>query len=164
MSPVTHRPFWLLVLIVTGGAATVLAAVPPSSVPKFERGMLTLIQANRRVTLTVEIAKTTETRSYGLMLRKSLPENAGMLFVFEEDARWGFWMKNTLIPLSIGFIDKNWRLIEIKDMRVVDDPERGPFPIYEPSEPYRYALEVNQGFFQRKGVTTGARLELTPLK
>src|SRR3970040_543934 len=126
--------------------------------------MLTLIQANRRVTLTVEIAKTTETRSDGLMLRKSLPENAGMLFVFEEDARWGFWMKNTLIPLSIGFIDKNWRLIEIKDMPIVADPANGPFPIYESSAPYRYALEVNQGFFQRKGITPGARLELIPVK
>ena len=150
--------------MMTGGAAAVLAAVPPSPVPKFERGTLTIVQEKKRVALAVEIAKTTETRSYGLMLRKSLPENAGMLFVFEEDARWGFWMKNTLIPLSIGFIDKNWRLIEIKDMRVPDDPERGPFPIYEPSEPYRYALEVNQGFFERKGITTGARLELTPLK
>lgn len=87
-----------------------------------------------------------------------------MVFVFEHDAKWGFWMKNTLIPLSIGFIDSQWRLIEIQDMAVVADPANGPFPIYEPKAPYRYALEVNQRFFQRKGITPGARLELFPVK
>jgi uncharacterized membrane protein (UPF0127 family) len=112
----------------------------------------------------VEIANTMETRSHGLMYRTTLPENAGMLFVFEQDARWGFWMKNTLIPLSIGFIDSKWRLIEIRDMPIAADPANGPFPIYESSAPYRYALEVNQGFFQRKGITPGTRLELIPVK
>lgn len=110
--------------------------------------------------LNIEIARTTEARSQGLMNRTSLPENAGMLFVFEEEARWRFWMKNTLIPLSIGFIDSKWRLLQILDMKVAPDPANGPFEIYEPSDAYRYALEVNQGFFQRNGITPGARFEL----
>jgi uncharacterized membrane protein (UPF0127 family) len=131
---------------------------------KFDRGILYIYQGNRKVTLQVEIARTTEARSQGLMFRKSLPEDAGMLFMFDEDGRWGFWMKNTFIPLSIGYIDSRWRLLEIKDMAVAPDPAAGPFEIYEPGQPYRYALEVNQGFFQRKGITPGARLELVTLK
>jgi uncharacterized membrane protein (UPF0127 family) len=84
-----------------------------------------------------------------------------MLFVFEEDAKWGFWMKNTLIPLSIGFIDKTWRLLEVVDMAVPADPQAGPWPIYESSAAYRYALEVNQGFFKKNGFGPGAQFKLT---
>lgn len=158
-----RRPRRLVVLAAVVGAAVVASAASQAApAPKFDRGTLTITQGSKRVVLSVEVARTTETRSYGLMLRRSLPENAGMLFVFDEDGRWGFWMKNTLIPLSIGFIDRQWRLIQVQDMRVADDPERGPFPIYESAEAYRYALEVNQGFFERKGITTGARLELKP--
>jgi hypothetical protein len=84
-----------------------------------------------------------------------------MLFVFDEDAKWGFWMKNTLIPLSIGFIDKAWRLLEVLDMAVPVDRQTGPWPIYEPSAAYRYALEVNQGFFKKNGFGPGAQFTLT---
>jgi len=130
---------------------------------KFEQGTLTITQGAKRVTIQVEVARN-EARSQGLMHRYSLPENAGMLFVFDSDGKWGFWMKNTLIPLSIGFIDKNWRLLQILDMKVADDPANGPFTIYEPSSAYRYALEVNQGFFQRKGITPGAQVKLVTAK
>jgi hypothetical protein len=160
MIPVAHLIRRVLVLAAIAGAGVSWTASQAAPAPRFERGALTIVQGTKRVVLGVEIARTTETRSYGLMLRRSLPENAGMLFVFEEDGRWGFWMKNTLIPLSIGFVDRDWRLIEIQDMAVATDPERGPWPIYEPKTPYRYALEVNQGFFGRKGIATGARLEL----
>jgi uncharacterized membrane protein (UPF0127 family) len=159
-----HGLSWVLIPVVVAGAVAAGGPGRAGSAPTFGRGTLTITQGNKRVVLNVEIANTMATRSYGLMFRRSLPENAGMLFVFEEDARWGFWMKNTLIPLSIGFIDNQWRLIEIKDMAVAADPENGPFPTYEASAPYRHALEVNQGFFQRKGITTGARLELTPAR
>ncbi len=169
-----RRFIWIVALLIGVGAVVTLAgAAPPASTvtpppaprptatPLFGRGTLIFTQNERRVVLSVEIAESMEARSHGLMLRKSLPENAGMLFVFEEDAKWGFWMKNTLIPLSIGFIDKTWRLVEILDMVVPDDPTNGPFKIYEPSIAYRYALEVNQGFFQRKGLTAGAQVRLT---
>jgi len=139
-----------------------VAASPAGPAPQF--GALNIHQNGRRVAMSVEIASTVETRSYGLMLRKTLDENAGMLFVFEQDGKWGFWMKDTLIPLSIGFIDKQWRLLEILDMAVAADPQAGPWPIYEPKAAYRYALEVNQGYFQRKGITPGARLEFAPAK
>jgi hypothetical protein len=133
---------------------------PAVSAPQFGRGTLYIVQDGKRIALSVEIANTTETRSHGLMFRPSLPENTGMLFVFDEDGKWGFWMKNTLIPLSIGFIDRSWRLLEVQDMEVAPDPQAGPFKIYEPAQAYRHALEVNKGFFQRKGITPGARFEL----
>jgi uncharacterized membrane protein (UPF0127 family) len=140
-------------------------ATPPSPSARFDRGTLHVYMGARRVaTLAVEIARTIGARSQGLMHRTSLAEDAGMLFVFDEDTRVGFWMKNTLIPLSIGFIDRNWRLLEILDMKVAPDPETGPFEIYTPAQAYRYALEVNQGYFARKGITPGARFELVPAR
>ncbi len=155
----------LRTLLLLAGVLTVAAATSAAApVPQFGRGTLNIHQNGRKVTLRVEVASTVETRSYGLMLRKALDDNAGMLFVFEEDGKWGFWMKDTLVPLSIGFIDKQWRLLEIQDMAVAVDPRAGPWPIYEPKAAYRYALEVNQGYFQRKGITPGARFEFIPAK
>jgi uncharacterized membrane protein (UPF0127 family) len=164
------RILWLLVLIVAAGILTLplpgssapATPAPPGAALGDGLGTLRIYHGILRATLQVEIVASVETRSRGLMFRKSLPEDAGMLFVFEADGRWGFWMKNTLIPLSIGFIDSRWRLLEILDMQVAPDPANGPFTIYEPSAPYRYALEVNQGYFKRKGFTPGARLELIP--
>lgn len=152
----------LLLLAAVAAVAAATSAAGPA--PQFGRGALNIHQNGRKITLAVEVASTVETRSYGLMFRKALDENAGMLFVFEQNGKWGFWMKDTLVPLSIGFIDKQWRLLEIQDMAVAVDPQTGPWPIYEPKAAYRYALEVNQGYFQRKGITPGARLEFTAAK
>lgn len=145
------------------GPSPTMAPTPNPAV-KYERGRLTISQNGRKVVVDVEIAETDKARSQGLMFRRSLPENAGMLFVFEEESSWGFWMKNTLIPLSIGFIDSKWQLLQILDMKVAPDPVNGPFETYTPEVRYRYALEVSQGFFQRHGITPGARLELVILK
>ncbi len=160
------RVLWLLVLIVAAGtlpapgSSAPATPVSPGAALGDGRGTLRIYQNDLRATLQVEIVASVEARARGLMFRTSLPEDAGMLFVFEADGRGGFWMKNTLIPLSIGFIDSRWRLLEILDMQVAPDPASGPFTIYDPSAPYRYALEVNQGYFKRKGITPGARLEL----
>lgn len=166
--PEMKRILCLLVLFVAAGTlpppgnSAPATPAPRDAAPVDGRGTLRIYQGTLQATLQVEIVASVEARSKGLMFRKSLPEDAGMLFVFEADGRWGFWMKNTLIPLSIGFIDSRWRLQEILEMQVAPDPANGPFTIYEPGEPYRYALEVNQGYFKRKGFTPGARLELIP--
>ncbi len=162
------RALCLLILGIAAGAIPAAgcraqgAPAPPGAALSDGRGTLQIYQNGLRSTLQVEIVASIETRSRGLMFRTSLPEDAGMLFAFEADGRWGFWMKNTLIPLSIGFIDSGWRLLEVLDMAVAPDPANGPFVIYEPGSPYRYALEVNQGYFRRKGISPGARLELIP--
>lgn len=136
-----------------------LALAPPTAArEKFKHGMLTIVQGTKRVILVVEVADTPETRAQGLMFRTRLDEHAGMLFIFDAVESWGFWMKNTLIPLSIAFIDEGPRIVDIKDMQVAPDPQRGPFDIYQPEKPFKYALEVNQGFFERQGITVGAKV------
>lgn len=145
-----------LILILVG-----LVALPADAQVQFKRGTITFEQDARRVNLQIEVADTPAARSQGLMNRKNLPANAGMLFVFEETANWSFWMKNTLIPLSIAFIDKNWRIVDIVDMDVEKDPER-PIKFYGSSQPYKYALEVNQGFFKRRGLGIGAAATYKP--
>jgi uncharacterized membrane protein (UPF0127 family) len=101
------------------------------------------------VQIKVEIARTDEERSKGLMYRKELPDGEGMLFVFERDQQLSFWMKNTLIPLSIAYIASDGRITEIKDMHPRDENS------VHSSRSVRYALEVPQGWFGRAGIRPG---------
>ncbi len=143
-----------IVLIV--GLSSIATAAPPEV--KFEQGTVVITQGVKRVTLTVEVAKTAPTRALGLMHRTRLDERAGMLFLFEQSALWSFWMKGTLIPLSIAFIDAGGEIQEIQDMKVAPDPEEGPFEFYQSVKPFQSALEVNQGFFKREGIRVGAKV------
>jgi uncharacterized membrane protein (UPF0127 family) len=112
------------------------------------------LKIQKRV-LLVEIADTPAKRSTGLMYRKSLGKNEGMLFVYPEEDFLSFWMKNTFIPLSIGFFDKNGVLLETYDMRPNQTLET-----YESRKKAIYALEVNQGWFRENGIAPGAVLIL----
>jgi uncharacterized membrane protein (UPF0127 family) len=109
----------------------------------------------------VEIADTLETQEVGLMCRTALDPDAGMLFQFAADTQGSFWMKDTLIPLSIAFIDSGWHIVSIMDMKVEPDPTH-PQALYAPSRPYRYALEVNQGFFGQRDIDGGAQVTFIP--
>jgi uncharacterized protein len=109
------------------------------------------------VVVEVEIADTDEERQVGLMNRESLPDLAGMIFLFDDDVSGGFWMKNTLIPLSIAFADADGTILRILDM---EPCEADPCEIYDPGVSYRSALEVNQGAFAEWGVAEGDRLTL----
>lgn len=104
--------------------------------------------------LAVEIADTPDERAVGLMNRESLPEDAGMLFVWPEDTGSGFWMKNTLIPLSIAFIDAAGVIVDIQDMQPQDDT------LHYSSSPYRHAVEANQGWFAEHGISPGDTVTL----
>jgi len=107
-----------------------------------------------RTALTVELARTAAERSRGLSLREDLPEDRGMLFVFAEDTQTGFWMKDTSIPLSVAFLAEDGTILDIQEME--------PFSteVHRPPGPYRYALEVNRGWFQRHGFEPGGRVEV----
>lgn len=121
-------------------------------------GPVVLIEtATGEFEVPVEVADTPEEREVGLMNRESLPADAGMIFLFDEDSVGGFWMKNTLIPLSIAFADADGTIVSILDM---DPCEADPCEIYDPAVPYRSALEVNQGAFDDWGVQVGDRLTL----
>jgi len=106
-------------------------------------------------TITVEIADTSEKRMTGLMYRKNLGENDGMLFIFPGEEIHSFWMKNTLIPLSIAFIKEDGTIFQIEDM----EPET---ETTHPSKiPAKYALEVNKGWFTSNNITAGDKILLT---
>ena len=106
------------------------------------------------VELTVELARTAGERSRGLMDRQELPEDGGMLFIFSGDTEAGFWMKDTLIPLSIAFIAADGTILDVQEMEPLSED------VHRPPEPYRYALEVNQGWFEEQGFGTGDRVEI----
>jgi uncharacterized membrane protein (UPF0127 family) len=110
------------------------------------------------VELAVELADTSAERATGLMGRESLDPLDGMAFTFGEPTAGTFWMKNTLIPLSIAFWDEGGRIVGILDMEPCSDD---PCPTYGPGVPYVGALEVEQGAFEQHGVQVGDRLELT---
>ena len=103
----------------------------------------------------VELARTPEARSRGLMHREGLGTDAGMLFVMPETRVIRLWMRNTLIPLDVGFFDAEGRLIEFLSM----EPDGGR-RIHRSSEPALYALEMNRGWFESRGLEPGARLRL----
>jgi len=109
-------------------------------------------------TIAVELADTPAAREQGLMGRTSLPADAGMVFVYPEDHAGPFWMKDTLIPLSIAFYAADGRILRILDMQPC---EADPCPLYDPEVPYRGALEVNEGAFADWGITEGDRLRIT---
>ena len=109
------------------------------------------------VLVRVEVADTDAERERGLMGRQELPPDSGMAFVFPRDTTASFWMKDTLIPLSIAFYDDAGRIVRILDMQ----PCRAdPCPIYDPQVAYRGALEVNEGAFRRWAVQVGDRLRV----
>jgi uncharacterized membrane protein (UPF0127 family) len=113
-----------------------------------------LRQDGTGTTVLTEIARTDEQCRRGLMGRKSLANGEGMLFVFETDRILSFWMKDTLIPLSIAFIAYDGRILEIRDM------ESQSLRQVLSSRSARYALEVPQGWFTRAGIGPGDTLQL----
>lgn len=113
---------------------------------------------DRNISVKVEMATSPMQKERGLMGRTHLANGQGMLFVFEPAQTLSFWMKNTLIPLSIGFFRENKTLIEIKDMEPIHGPVREELlPRYESSEPAMYALEVPKGWFTQNKIKPGTK-------
>lgn len=103
--------------------------------------------------LTAEVAYTDADRAQGLMHRRMLPENRGMLFVFPEIAIHGMWMMNTYIPLSVAFLDQNGVIINVADMAPHSRDN------HSAARPAKYALEANLGWFRKNGIKPGAKVE-----
>lgn len=110
--------------------------------------------------LRVEVATKEEDRSRGLMYRTELKEGTGMLFVFEKAQTLSFWMKNTFIPLSIGYFDARKRLVDVQDMEPVKSEMQSDLPSYTSRTPAKYALEVPKGWFSRNKIQLGAVFRL----
>lgn len=103
--------------------------------------------------IEVEVAHTSQARMQGLMYRTSLPENHGMLFVFPELSRHSMWMVNTFVPLSVAFIDRRGVILNIADMAPQTED------VHTSKGDARYALEMTGGWFARRGIKPGAKVE-----
>ena len=104
--------------------------------------------------IDAEIADTPASRATGLMHRATLAANQGMLFVYPQSGRHCMWMRNTLLPLSVAFLDEDGDVINIAEMAPRSDTQ------YCPSAPARYALEMNAGWFQQHGIGAGMRVRI----
>ena len=130
-----------------------LAALPAWAQP------LPVVQLNAGMHLIrAEVAADYGTRMRGLMFRESMPTNAGMLFVFDEPGAQCMWMKNTLIPLSVAFLDGTGTIINIADMQPHSEQSHCA------ARPALYALEMNRGWFAQRGIKPGMRLGGIPGK
>ncbi|MGX6446334.1 DUF192 domain-containing protein [Neobacillus sp. K501] len=114
--------------------------------------IITVFNGKRTTKLIARVADTQEKRDKGLMFVEKLPENEGMLFVFPGKTYGGFWMKNTLIPLSIAFLDSDGKILKILDMVPCKEEE---CPTYDPELSYDYAIEVNLGWFEKNQIKEG---------
>jgi uncharacterized protein len=102
--------------------------------------------------IDVQVAATPEQRQTGLMFRKEMPQQEGMLFVFEQASQQCFWMKNTLLPLTAAFVADDGTIVNMADMKPqTTEPHCS-------AEPVRYVLEMNKGWFARKGIKAGSKL------
>jgi uncharacterized membrane protein (UPF0127 family) len=149
----------IAVLLVFASACSGASEDEEVSESPFRRGTAIVETDDGAVLLRVEIADTPKLREQGLMGRQSLGEDEGMVFVFFDETTGGFWMKDTLIPLSIAFFGQDGRIVKILDM---EPCEEEPCPIYEPGLAYRGAVEVNQGAFDRLGIEEGDPIRVSP--
>lgn len=105
----------------------------------------------------VEYARTPSQHAKGLMHRESLDENSGMLFVFSQETFYPFWMKNTLIPLDIIWINSNMKIVDIKTAQPCTTPQ---CPTYVPNDIAKYVLEVNGDWAQKNNIKIGDTVDL----
>lgn len=109
-----------------------------------------------KVIIKVEMAETDKQHEQGLMFRKKLQSNEGMLFVFSDEQIRSFWMKNTIINLSIGYFDKNKKLIDVQEMKAVNSVLVENPPAYPSTLPAKYALEMTEGWFKKNKINLGS--------
>lgn len=125
----------------------------PAGAQSFPQPKLPVVRLQAGIhVIRAELADTGRAREIGLMGREALGPNEGMLFVFEHDAVHCFWMRNTPLPLSIAFLDDDGRIVDIAQMAPRSDDSHCP------SRAVRFALEMEQGWFARRGIEPGARL------
>ncbi len=108
--------------------------------------------------IDAQVAQTPGQREVGLMFREQMPQNEGMLFVFEQPSEQCFWMRNTLISLTAAFIADDGTLVNLEDMK----PKT--LDSHCSTKPVRYVLEMNQGWFARKGIKPGFKLSGPPFQ
>ncbi|MDO8317837.1 DUF192 domain-containing protein [Rhodoferax sp.] len=129
-------------------------ALPPQGAPQLDLPRLQL-QAGLHL-IAVQVASTPAQRNTGLMWRRSMPPNEGMLFVFDTPAIQCFWMKNTFLPLTAAFVAEDGRIVNLVDMQPLSERSHCS------AEPVRFVLEMHQGWFAQRGIEAGQRLRGAP--
>jgi len=124
--------------------------------PAAEKGTLEIVTKTGVRPFSVELAVTDDERAKGLMFRKEMGTNEGMLFAFEQPAQQCFWMKNTLLPLSIAFIADDGSIVNIDHMK----PQT--LESHCSTKPVRFVLEMNEGWFDKRGIKPGTKLRGAP--
>ena len=139
------KRLFLTLLIALGTAAVNAQDTPQTTLPriKLQAGMYQM---------DVQVAQTPEQRSIGLMFRAEMPTHEGMLFVFEQPSTQCFWMKNTLLPLTAAFVADDGTIVNLADMKPQTTDSHCS------TKPVRFVLEMNQGWFAKKGLKAGSRL------
>jgi uncharacterized protein len=135
-------------------ASVLLAAsfgVLAQDAPQMNLERVTLSSGVHRI--DAQVAATPDQRQIGLMFRKDMPQHEGMVFVFDQPGKQCFWMKNTLIPLSAAFVADDGTIVNIEDMK--------PLALdgHCSVQPVRYVLEMNKGWFVKKGIKAGSKLQ-----
>ncbi len=144
------KPFVATVLALLLGAAAQAQDAPQKLATIQLSAGMHLIQA--------QLARTPDERSIGLMFRQTMPVNEGMLFAFELPGQQCFWMKNTLLPLSAAFVADDGSIVNIEDMK----PQT--LDSHCSAKPVRFVLEMNQGWFAKRGLKAGSKLQGAPFK
>lgn len=139
----------------SSGVGALLVALLLFCLPaRADAPQLTLFIAGHPV--RAELAADPDTRMRGLMFRERMDEDTGMLFVYPEVANQSMWMMNTVIPISVAFVDKTGTIINIEDM------EPQTIDVHSSNAPVAYALEMNRGWFAKRGIGRGARVQGLP--
>ncbi len=145
-----HRPGLVALALLL--AATAAARAQTEAQPRLET---TVLQAGMHL-IHAELARTPQQTTIGLMYRRELGANDGMLFVFPDRGLRCFWMRNTLLPLSIAFIDDHGTITDLADMKPLSEDEHCS------TQAVRFALEMNQGWFAKRGIRPGFKLKGAP--
>jgi uncharacterized membrane protein (UPF0127 family) len=141
------RPYWVAALCAASSAAWAQSGPQRLEAITLNAGMHNI---------RAEVANTEEQREIGLMFRREMGANEGMLFVFDDVSQRCFWMKNTLLPLSIAFVADDGTVSDVTEMK----PQT--LDSHCSSKPVRYALEMNQGWFAKRGIKPGFKLSGAP--
>ena len=121
--------------------------------PQLDLPRITIQAGMRRI--TAQVAAQPRELAIGLMFRKSLPVHEGMIFVFPESGRQCFWMRNTLMPLSVAFLSEDGHIINTAEMLALSDTPHCS------AKPAKYVLEMNKGWFKKAGLKAGDQLDST---
>ena len=149
LSPATARLLATGLIALASTAPAAAQGQPQMNLPRIE-----ITAGMHRI--EAQVAASPQERQTGLMHRKEMPAHEGMLFVFEQPATQCFWMKNTLLPLTAAFVADDGTIVNLADMKPQTEDSHCS------AKPVRYVLEMNQGWFAKKAIKAGTRLQGAP--